>query len=204
MKFRNLSLLCIFLFCLLIVMFCQTEEQVIRTQCEQTPEQLADLIHVSGDAMKLFNDAAKENLIGTIIDFKNNVEKSFLPGNNEDPIAAIGDFLEDQNVILEDTTRNYKRIKRAAHFYRLFREGKINKAKELGVEKAEIGLCIEIKHITIDKIEEEKYDDEGNLLNMIARVIFKYRIQRIDDPRSNNQAGGGSGEFGHRNICTWF
>jgi hypothetical protein len=201
MKSKNVALLCVFIFCLFIVMFCQTDEKEIHLS--QTPEELTKLIHVSNDAIDLLTEQARTNLIDKIIEFRDSVQNSFLPGKLDDPALHIGSLLEKQNVILEDSTRIYRRVRHWGQFYELFRMGKIEKAKELGVGKDKIELYIEFTHITVDKIEEDRVGPEGQALNLIARVIFKYHIREMGHPLSKNQAGGGTGEFLHRNICTW-
>jgi hypothetical protein len=183
-------------------MFCQTEEKEI--QLTQTPEQLRRLIHVSEDASDLFNEVARDNLLESLSEFKGFVEGYFNPGSVDPPDFLIGEILENQNAIVEDTSRKYKRVKKWGQFWKLFKKGKINKANELGIGMDEIILYIEFKHIIIDKIVEEREDDDGQPLNMIARVSFKYHIMRSNTSLAENQGGGGSGEFLHRNICDWF
>lgn len=201
MKFRNLCLLGIFVFCLLIVMFCQTDEKYLRPA--QTADEIDGLIMAHGAAVDLLTDEAKTNLVNTLIGFRDSVQNSFKSGSAENPDPGIGGLLEAKHVILEDITKNYKRAKNWGQFNRLMRVGKTNKANELGVGKDQIGLYIVFLHIYVTKIKEAREDDQGVPLNMIARVIFEYHIEQIGGPPSKNDAGDGSGEFEHRDICTW-
>jgi len=200
MKFRNLALFFAFVFCLLIVMFCQSAEE--EKPLTQTKELIAKLIHVSKDAEELFTEKAKQSLIEEVLTFKVTLERDFLPNTDKAPLPTIGDFLEEKHAILEDITTQYGRAKKKDDFNRIFREGKINKAAELKVGRDKIKVYIYFKHITVDLIEEAREVD-GEPVNMISRVIFTYHIKPKGGSFAENLRGGGSGELLHRNICRW-
>lgn len=203
MKSRNFSLLFIFVFCFLIVMFCQTDEKEI--QGTQSLEQLAKLIHVSGDAADLFNEEVRAKLLEAINNFRNAFQDYFNSIETDYfPKSDVNTLLQDKHVILEDVTKVYHRVSTGDQYCRLLREAKEEKARSLEATLGDIQLCIVIKHITVDKIEETRFDHEGEQVNMIARVIFKYHILGRNGSFDENTAGGGSGEFLHRRVCTWF
>ena len=209
MKSKNLALFFTFVFCLFFVMFCQPaeEEKPITKTEEARAYSIAKLMDVSKDAEELFTEKAKESLIEELIKFKVILERDFLPNTDDDPKSTIGDLLEKKHAILEDITTQYGRVKKKDDFNRIFGDGKEQKADELGVAKNKIKLTIDFLHIRIDRIYEYR-EIEGNTsdekcVNLIARAIFKYSINGTGKPPSENQAGGGSGEFLHRRICTW-
>jgi len=203
MKSRNLSLLFIFVFCLLVVTFCQSSSEEITLT--QTQEELEKLIHVSADVGDLFDKEAKDNLINEIMSFREEFKEYFGGiGLDSFPKSELITLLGDKHVILEDVTEIYHSVSTGDQYCRLLRQMKEEKARSLTIAMQEIGIFLEFKHITVDKIEESRVDHKGEPLNMIARVVFKYHINRANHPLPDNQAGGGSGEFLHRRVCTWF
>lgn len=202
MKLRRVSLICIFVFAFLIVMFCQPAEE--EKPLTQTSEELVKLIHISDDVGDLWNKEAEANLIEEINKFKNDFRKYFESIETDYfPRSDVNTLLQDKHVILEDVTKVYHRVSTGDQYCRLLSEAKTEKAKSLDVSLGDIQLCVVIKHITVDKIDEERFDHEGQPLNMIARVIFKYHILRKNGSIGENSANNGSGEFLHRRTCIW-
>ena len=65
-------------------------------------------------------------------------------------------------------------------------------------------LSFEIRHVFVDKIIEKKYigeEIEDNEVDMVAYIIFKYRLIEIEE--GNNISGFGSLKCYHRKICSW-
>ena len=203
MKLRNVSIFFVFIFCLLIVMFCQPSDESMSEETKSKDE-FENALHVSDDAKALFEQGkAKEHLREDIMDnFKGKLIDLF----DKDDFIEMDRILAKKHVILEDTTSDYGRVKSNDQYKRLFKQAKEKKQEEYKDKK--IILEIRITHISVDKLMETKYIEgdspEEKELDMIARFTFTYHIKPNGGSSAENQGGGGSGESLHRRVCDWY
>jgi hypothetical protein len=183
-------------------MFCQPAAK--ENPIAQTKDDLDHLMRISADVAELFekNDARENLKTEILINFKKLLEDDF----KNDLFRKMGKILDERHAILEDVTKDYGRVKSNDQFHRLFKEAKEKKGKDYPGKN--IILNIVITHITVDKIVEHR-EVEGETpdertVDMIARVIFTYHIMPEGGSLEENQGGGGSGEYLHRKVCTWY
>ena len=191
MKFKNLVILSLFFLCFLILFFCKSETEAPELQSR---EEIIERITFSEELKaELSNEDMikhKDNLAETTERFRDNLIDLFNPENGDRNYEEMGVLLGQRRAILEDSRTDYTSLYGSLEIAGLFKN--LSKGR----------LELEIRHVFIDKIFDPRTED-GEEVNMIARIFFKYRVPRVEEGMLENQAGGGSYECLHRHNCPW-
>jgi len=198
MRFRNVFILSLFVLGFITLFFCKSETPAPE---QQTPEEIKAKIVFSGDlkielkAAEVDLEEQKSNLTNSIIRWRDELIKNFNPEEGDPNYREIGNLLAARGAIVEDSNEQYAWLYGNENIADLF--------KRLPSGRLEI----EIRHVFIDKIFEEKFveDEEKGKepVDMVARVFFKYSVLRKEEGELKNLSG--SGTFGciHRQSCAW-
>jgi hypothetical protein len=191
MKFRNLFILSLFFLGFLILFFCKSE--TVPTEL-QSKEDIVVKIAFSDELKAELSDEDmtkhKGNLADTIIRFRDKLIELFHPENGDRNYKEMGSLLAQRGAILEDSREDYTwlyGIEEIAGLFQKLPEGRLE---------------FEIRHVFIDKIFDQRFED-GEEVDMVARIFFKYRVPREEEGKLKNQAGGGTFGCLHRYDCPW-
>jgi hypothetical protein len=134
----------------------------------------------------------KKRLTDAIRKFGKALSADYAGGKYKD----IGNELAARAAVIEDSRAEFAWIMGSAEISRLF--------TRLREEYPERKLTIEIRHVFVDKIFEDKHVDDGKMpVDMTATIFFKYAVIQKMGEESTNMSGIGTFSCVHRNDCTW-
>jgi hypothetical protein len=198
MKSRNVFILSLFILGFITLFFCKSETP---TPKQQTPDEIMAKIVFSGDLERELLAAdvkvleQKSNLTDSIIRLRDELIKYFNPEDGDPDYQEIGNLLAARGAMIEDFNARYAWLTGRDKIAGLFQ----------GLPRGM--LEIEVRHVFIDKIFEEKFvedNEEGKVkVDMVARIFFKYSVLREEEGELKNQSGGGSFGCLHRHNCPW-
>jgi hypothetical protein len=192
MRFRNIFIVSIFFFCFLILFFCKPEPALTQ---EQSPEEIMAKIVFSDELQDEINagdmEKHKINLTDKIVTFRDSLIDLFRPEEGERNFAELGRLLAQRGAVIEANTKKFTWLYGEESIADLFRN------------LPEGNLEIEIRHVFIDKIFDQKTDGKEEV-DMEARIFFKWRVPHATkEGMLTNQAGGGTFGCLHRMGCAW-
>ncbi len=200
MRIRIGFLFILFVFCVFTLTACKSEsnvtegEEIQSTPSEtgaeevKTPEQeMMAKMAFSEEAedylmSRDWEISPKDSFVGQIIEVKAKLEENYKEA--DEMLAQMGAQIEDDSMMMN--------LVSGAGIPEFF--GKY----------PDRNLSFEIRHVFVDKITEKKYigeEKEENEVDMVAFIIFKYRLVETDE--GINTSGFGSLKCYHRNICRW-
>lgn len=200
MRIRIGFLFILFVFCVFTLTVCKSESNVTEgEEIQSTPSETgAEEVKTPEQEMMAkmtFSEEAEDYLMSK--DWETNPKDSFaeqlikaktkLEENYEEAdemLAQMGAQIEDDSMMMN--------LISGADIPEFF--GKYPDRK----------LSFEIRHVFVDKIPEKKYigeEKEENEIDMVAYIIFKYRL--LETEEGKNISGFGSAKCFHRKICYW-
>ncbi len=200
MKIRIGFIFILVVFCVFSLMVCQSESNV--TEGEEAPDATSPAGEQEGMtaeqemmAKMAFSEEAedylmsrdweispKDSFVEQIIEVKAKLEENYKEA--DEMLAQMGAQIEDDNMMM-----NLISDAGIPEFFGKYPDRK---------------LSFEIRHVFVDKIPEKKYigeEKEENEVDMVAYVIFKYRL--LETEEGKNTSGFGSTKCFHRKICYW-
>jgi len=197
MRFKSVFILSVFVLGIFSLFLCkpepalaqQTEKEIIKRTVfcceliqELEPEKIVE---------------HKRNLARVLVKVRDRLIEFYNKGTDES-FEAMGNLFALRGAVIEDISPSYTRVSGDGAIAGFF--------AKLRTKTPERALEIEIRHVFIDKIFDEKVvkiEDKEETVNWIARIIFRWRLPEKGESMKN-LSGGGSFECLHRQHCTWY
>jgi hypothetical protein len=191
MKFKKVFFLSLLFLGFLVLFFCRSETEPPELQSA------ADIVALTTFSEELKTELSDEdmmehssNLAETTVRFRDRLIELFNPDSGDRNYKEMAVLLADRATIIEDTSEEFTRLYGAEEIAGLFKK------------LPEGDLEFEIRHIFIDKIFDPRTED-GEKVDMVARIFFRYRVPHVDEGTLKNNEGVGSSECLHRLNCPW-
>jgi len=200
MRIRIGFVFILFVFCIFTLTACKSESNVtegeeIQSTPSETGEEEVKTPELEMMAKMTFSEEAedylmskdwetnpKDSFVEQIIEVKTKLEENYKEADRM--LAQMGAQIEDDSMMM-----NLISDADISEFFGKYPDRK---------------LSFEIRHVFVDKILEKKYigeENEENEIDMVAYIIFKYRL--IETEEGKNYTGFGSLKCYHRKICNW-